>query len=46
MFDVHNLQNNSTPLHFASSNNHAPVVEALVNAGADVNVINKVNQYK
>ena len=38
------LQNNCTPLHFATSNNHAPLVEALVQAGADVNVINKVKQ--
>ena len=36
------LQNNCTPLHFATSNNHAPLVEALVQAGADVNIINKV----
>lgn len=38
------LQNNCTPLHFATSNNHAPLVEALVQAGADVNAINKVKQ--
>ena len=38
------LQNNCTPLHFATSNKHTPLVEALVQAGADVNVINKVKQ--
>ena len=42
MYNV--LQNNCTPLHFATSNNHAPLVEALAQAGADVNVINKVKQ--
>ena len=38
------LQNNCTPLHFATSNNHSPLVEVLVQAGADVNVVNKVKQ--
>ena len=38
------LQNNCTPLHFATSNNHPSLVEALVQAGTDVNAINKVKQ--
>ena len=31
-------QNNSTLQHEACNHNHAPVVEALLQAGADVNV--------
>ena len=46
MMYVHNLQNNITPIHYAAASNHTPVVETLVKAGADINVVDKVNQYK
>ena len=36
------MQDGSTPLHMAAKNGHTAIVEALVTAGADVNVQSKV----
>lgn len=42
------LQSGSTPLHKAvkSMSSNEQVVEMLIKAGADVNVVNKVNYYQ
>jgi hypothetical protein len=39
---VWGVQDGSTPLHMAAKNGHTAIVEALVTAGAEVNVTDKV----
>ena len=37
------LQRACSPLHLAAENCHSEVVETLVRAGADINVLNRVS---
>ena len=37
------MQDGSTPLHMAANNGHTAILEALVTAGAEVNVTDKVH---
>ncbi len=41
-FDL--LKDGNTPLHYASDYGHLSVVECLINKGANVNAIDKVNK--
>ena len=37
------IQNNHTPLHFASKNGHCSIVEYLITSGADINAVDIVS---